>query len=480
MGALKHNNPILEKCLGMARIGSEIKPLFFPKVVRKENSIIGEDRVVATVLDYSGGIHYLNEYVILQLCDGKRSIEEIIDEIDKEYAGSRWSKVTKVYKTILEGLRRGFVVLRSEGLVAQPRVVGSPPEKPLLNFLHAPAQVLLEITHKCNLKCRHCYLPRWLAEELTLEELLDLAHQLVEAGVLHVSVGGGEPLLRFAELVELVKTLASNGVDVVVATNGTLFGEEEARELKRAGLRTIQFSLDGVGGVHDAIRGVAGCFEKVVEAVKLAKSMGFKVLVKTVVQRSNVNQLPDLYKLLNRLGVDGWSVNRAVPSGRAAASRRETHVSFPEFSEAVKQVREVVDKYSGVIGTIVEDAPRPFERVSQSSLEYALCPAGTMSLHVDPNGDVKPCSYFPPRFICGNVKGGKLLEIWFNSPLLSELRGLRRSDLWEPCRSCRLACNGRCRGSAAAFFGDLRAPDPLCPVVERTLAEGGVRYEGAR
>jgi MoaA/NifB/PqqE/SkfB family radical SAM enzyme len=170
----------------------------------------------------------------------------------------------------------------------------------MLNFLHAPAQVLLELTHKCNLKCRHCYLPRRLAEELTLEELLELAHQLVEAGVLQVSIGGGEPLLRFAELVELVKVLVSNGVDVVLATNGTLFGEEEARELRRAGLRTVQFSLDGVGATHDAIRGVAGCFERVVEAVKLAKSMGFKVLVKTVAQRGNVGQLPELFKLLNK------------------------------------------------------------------------------------------------------------------------------------------------------------------------------------
>jgi radical SAM protein with 4Fe4S-binding SPASM domain len=460
----------------------EIKPLFLPKVIRNENSLMNEEYIVATILDYNGGIHYLNETAlrILQLCDGNHSIEEIINIIDEEYTGSRWSKVIGVYKTLVEGLRRGFVAIRSEGLAARPRVLGSPPDKPLLNFLHAPAQVLLELTHKCNLRCRHCYLPRRLAEELTLEELLELAHQLVEAGVLQVSIGGGEPLLRFAELVELVKVLVSNGVDVVLATNGTLFGEEEARELRRAGLRTVQFSLDGVGATHDAIRGVAGCFERVVEAVKLAKSMGFKVLVKTVAQRGNVGQLPELFKLLNKLGVDGWGVSRAVPSGRALISRFDVNVSFQEFSEAMKQVKEIADKYIGVINVVVEDTLKPFEHLSSANLEYAVCPAGTTSLHVDPNGDVKPCSYFPPQFVCGNLRKSRLLEVWFRSPLLNELRMLRRSDLWEPCRSCRLACNGRCRGSAAAFFGDPRAPDPLCPLVEKTFIEGVPGSEGAR
>jgi len=285
--------------------------------------------------------------------------------------------------------------------------------------------------------------------------------------------------LRFAELVELTRTLTSSGVDVVLATNGTLFGEDEARELKRAGLRVVQFSLDGLGEVHDAIRGVSGCFEKTVEAIKLAKTLGFKVLVKTVVQRSNLSQLLELFKLLNRLGVDGWSVNRAVPSGRALSWWREVHVSYPTFSEAAKHVREIMDRYSGVINAVIEDAPRPFERLSSAGLKYAVCPAGTTSLHIDPNGDVKPCSYFPPQYVCGSVREGKLLEVWFDSPILIELRKLKREDLLEPCRSCQLACNGRCRGSAAAFFGDPRAPDPLCPVVERALCEGGALHEGA-
>ena len=451
-----------------------MKPLFIPKIIRKENSVINEDYVVATILDYGGGIHYLNEtaYRILQLCDGRHSVEEIIEVIDEEYSGSRWSKTIGVYRTIVEGLRRGFIIPRGEGLDVKPRITGSPPERPLLNFLHAPAQILLEITHRCNLKCKHCYLPRRLGKEMTCGELVELARQLAEAGVLQVSVGGGEPLLRFAELVELVRALTSRGVDVILATNGTLFGEEEARELKHAGLRVVQFSLDGVGRVHDAIRGARGCFEKVVEAIGLAKTLGFKVLVKTVVQRENRDQLLELFKLLNKLGVDGWSVNRAVPSGRAYHLLPEIHLSSAEFDEAVKQVRETADNYSGVISVVLESEPGPLGSLGTSS-RYALCPAGTTSLHIDPNGDVKPCSYFPPQFVCGNVKKDRLLDVWFESQILNELRGLKRENLWEPCRSCRLACNGRCRGSAAAFFGDPRAPDPLCHVVEKTLSLRG-------
>ncbi|UNQ73922.1 radical SAM protein [Infirmifilum sp. NZ] len=68
----------------------------------------------------------------------------------------------------------------------------------------------------------HRYVARDSRNELSLEEILELADQLIEMPVLQVSVGGGEPLLRFEELIELVKKLTSRRIDVIVATNGTL------------------------------------------------------------------------------------------------------------------------------------------------------------------------------------------------------------------------------------------------------------------
>jgi len=448
-----------------------MKPIFLAKKVRKENSIIGDEHIVASFLDFRGRIHYVDEtaFKILSLCNGEKAVKEILETIERDRLVKRFGSIAGVYNVLLEGLRRGFLTNDGECFKGfKPEIEGEPPRETLLNYLYAPSQVLFEITYRCNLKCLHCYAARDSRNELSLDEILELANQLIEMPVLQVSVGGGEPLLRFEELIELVKKLTSRRIDVIVATNGTLLDEEKALELKKAGLLTLQFSLDGIGKVHDSIRGVTGSFEKVVEAIKLAKGLGFKVIIKTIAQRANLGQLYDLFRLVNELGVDGWSVNRVIPSGRAKANFQRVHVSFKEFDRTVQPIREFARRAAGILSISMEDYPRPFEEEPLAD-DYAVCPAGTTSIHISPDGSVKPCSYFPDSYICGNVRREPLIDIWNNSPILKTMRRLRRSDLLEPCRSCKLPCNGRCRGAAASFYGDVRAPDPLCPMVEPLL-----------
>jgi len=140
-----------------------MRPLFTPQIIRKENSSMGGNHVVAPILDHSGGIHYLNEtaFRISQLCDGRRSVEEIIEIIDEEYAGDRWSKAVGVYKTVIEGLRRGFVVLRGGGFAATPRVVGSPPNELLLNMGIEQPEIALRGLYRGHVSTGGFRIPLW-------------------------------------------------------------------------------------------------------------------------------------------------------------------------------------------------------------------------------------------------------------------------------------------------------------------------------
>jgi MoaA/NifB/PqqE/SkfB family radical SAM enzyme len=97
-----------------------------------------------------------------------------------------------------------------------------------------PLSFDLEITARCNLNCRHCYinLPAGdkdaRAQELGAAEIMDIARQAVDMGALWCLITGGEPLLRH-DFAEIYTGLKRMGLLVSVFTNATLISHEHIR-----------------------------------------------------------------------------------------------------------------------------------------------------------------------------------------------------------------------------------------------------------
>src|SRR5581483_4846708 len=74
-----------------------------------------------------------------------------------------------------------------------------------------PAEVMLEVTHRCNLPCTHCYLPDHEDHgELSFDEICGIFDQLREAGTLFLTLTGGEVLSR-SDFLEIVDAAAERG-----------------------------------------------------------------------------------------------------------------------------------------------------------------------------------------------------------------------------------------------------------------------------
>ena len=87
------------------------------------------------------------------------------------------------------------------------------------------------------------------------------------------------------------------------------------------------------------------------------------------------------------------------------------------------------------------------------------CLAGQSICFIDAFGDLKPCSYFPRAV--GNVKRTPFSQLWFDSPLLNELRDF--SGYRGKCGVCEyLRVCGGCRARADAVYGDYLAEEPFC------------------
>ena len=75
-----------------------------------------------------------------------------------------------------------------------------------------PAEVTLEVTGRCNLRCVHCYIPgkeKVPGEELSFAQLKSIFSQLAESGTLYLGLTGGEPFLRndILDIAEFAKSL---------------------------------------------------------------------------------------------------------------------------------------------------------------------------------------------------------------------------------------------------------------------------------
>ena len=146
----------------------------------------------------------------------------------------------------------------------------------------------ISVTDKCNLRCRYCMpaegVPMRRHEDLlSLEQLAEAARAAVGLGVAKIRLTGGEPLVRRG-IVELVRMItAIDGLEHLgMTTNGSLLAPR-ARELRSAGLDSVNVSLDTLdpGRYREITR--CGSISDALEGVRAARAEGLPMKINMVV-----------------------------------------------------------------------------------------------------------------------------------------------------------------------------------------------------
>ncbi|MCX6709355.1 MAG: radical SAM protein [Candidatus Woesearchaeota archaeon] len=176
-------------------------------------------------------------------------------------------------------------------------------------ILVPPENVYLEITAKCNLRCRMCNLWRQdIKGELSKEQCFRIIGDMSELRIPHLIISGGEPFLRdfVIDISNYAKKKWIRHVSVI--SNGTLINEKTAEEIANSGIDHITISIDGLMKNNDYVRG-KGSFKKGVNAINLITKYSRKIRnggltagINCVVQNRNLEELPDMARLAKRLG----------------------------------------------------------------------------------------------------------------------------------------------------------------------------------
>jgi radical SAM protein with 4Fe4S-binding SPASM domain len=337
-------------------------------------------------------------FAFLSLCDGSRKVAEL--NAQKEFLS--WCLEEGIVTPTSGEIRRRFILERAP--------------IPSLRYLE------LQITARCNLECRHCYLGERESAELPTETIIRVLEEFERMQGLRLLISGGEPLLHH-DFWTINGALSGFGFRSVLMTNGTLIDREIAERLE---VDEVQVSLDGVGDSHDLLRGT-GSFNKALNAIRELRQVGKDVSVATMIHTGNLKDFPRLEALVKELGIREWNVDLPCVAGRLAQNE-QLQVSCQEAA--------------------------PFLNYSFGGGLYTSSPGYACGAHlcaVMPDGKVVKCGFFSDDPV-GNVTEG-LGNCW------QCLKHITLEELECQC-TYKEECRGGCRFRAFTEK-DLYAPDPV-------------------
>lgn len=327
----------------------------------------------------------------------------------------------------------------------------------------------LYLADRCNLSCGHCWISpgsvRDPNDELPAEILIKTVAEAGTLGLQSVKLTGGEPFL-YRDIRPLLAFLASEGIDVIVETNGTLLDQDLIERLRLCKTAQISVSLDaGRAEVHDGLRGVRGCFDRTIAGLRLLAENGLGFQVIMTLYRRNREEIPALISLCRELGASSLKINPMLPCGRGQDRFRENENLDPP--ELIRLYRRVEKEWSFPKGLeIIFDLPAAFRSIEDIKARGIVECRILNILGILANGDLSLCGIgqTSSELRMGNIRRHSIREVWENDPVLADLRAGLPGRLQGICGRClfRFQCLGSCRANAYAVDRDLFAPYFLC------------------
>lgn len=321
-----------------------------------------------------------------------------------------------------------------------------PARKPLSPVLPAPAELVIELTKKCNLNCRLCF-SSGSAESRTLPQVKKVLREAVALGVKSVRFTGGEPFLS-PLLIPALKAAKAAGLYTLVNTNAAL---DKAALFQKAAPRidNVLVSLQAADAKTERVSTGAD-FSVKLRNMRLLRAKVAVFRLGTVASKSFIAAFPRFSRLAAGLKADIWEIYRPMPDGRGAVRSKD----FELTPAHLKKLSKLAAGQKNTRTLIANPAPLCLvpakERVNLLGADFD---DGHTRLVLDPRG------FFKPSYYIEEDLGTGLREAW-NSAYRKELTSFD----WLPgkCRGCRwlLKCLCGSRALARAANGTYFSKDP--------------------
>jgi len=360
-----------------------------------------------------------------------------------------------------------------------------------LSSKRVPISGTIELTHRCNNQCVHCYNnlsagnQKAGEKELTFDEYRRILDEIADAGCLWLLFTGGEIFIR-RDFLEIYTYARQKGFLITLFTNGTLISPEIANRLAQLPPFSIEITIYGhTKETYESITKIAGSYERCIHGIKLLMDRRLPLKLKTMAITVNRHEIHDMKQFVEEdLGLEFKFDPMINPRLDCSQNPLDVRLSPAEvveldlkYPDRLREWKEFVNRFN-------------YTDIDPSKAENLyVCGAGNNSFAIDPYGRLSVCILSAADLY--DLRRGRFKEGW-SIALAAERQ--RKASRTTRCTNCRLkSMCGMCPANSELECSDSEAPvDYLCRVAHlRAYAldlpidphgaceycPGGIRYE---
>jgi len=311
----------------------------------------------------------------------------------------------------------------------------------------------IELTFRCNLKCAHCYVVYELKKkEMTYKEICHILDEITEAGCLWFLITGGEPLVR-DDFLDIYTYAKKKGLIITLFTNGTLITPQIADYLRDWPPFAVEITLYGITKqTYERVTGVPGSFDHCMEGIHLLLERNIPLKLKTMVMTLNQNELWDIKKYAEDLGVQFTFDPILTP--KIDGSKEPCRLRIPP-EEVVKL--DLADE--GRLKEWKEFCQELWGPAKSDKL--FVCGAGQTSFHINPYGQLAICGM--SRNPSYDLRQGSFQDGWYD--FIPKIRKQKPKTDYKCAKCDLLSLCGQCPGWAKLENNNPETPiEYLCQI----------------
>jgi radical SAM protein with 4Fe4S-binding SPASM domain len=325
----------------------------------------------------------------------------------------------------------------------------------------------LELTYRCNLRCRHCYTdpynnPQFFPRELTLHEIYRVLEEMHDLGVIWLNLSGGD-IFMHPHFFDIYEHAHRRGFLLQLYTNGTLFTRAVIQRLQGMPPFTIDVSCHTVNEARfDWFTQTPGSYRAFLRGMMLLQESGLPFTLKTKLMNWNHDELDDLRALTESFGQSFGYTTALSPRLNGDCSSLDYRIDPLDLKRVERSDHLTVEN---------DPCKKEQECVRPASERLYRCGCGTNAIHISAWGDVGTCTLQYEHRV--SLRSQSLKNAV--AQVFAVVRSMRyESD--SPCRSCEIHRFCEKKPTAARWeHGTVEAPVPYDCDVAFVRAETAIR-----
>lgn len=350
-------------------------------------------------------------------------------------------------------------------------------------LMHLPVSGSFELTPRCSLNCKMCYI-RMTPEEMlplgterTVSQWVELAQQAKQAGMVFLLLTGGEPLV-YPDFFPLLRELSQLGLSIDINTNGTRINDSAISQFLEYPPAKFNITLYGTSrDTYARLCGDGSAYDRTVYAIDALRQAGLLVSLNATLTPENVCDTESIADFAKQRGLNLKLTSLVVPPQRRGVFEQPHRLTAEEAGQAAARGHFLYFGAEAVRAKLqnTQGSPADFllDDCVQTGEEGTSCLAGRSQFWIAWNGEMYPCCMMP-------WINAKPFETGF-AAAWKQISEACAAFVQNPqCRSCALG--SLCPSCAALQYAEtqgdpMQRPEYLCRMTAayrdalQTLAE---------